>query len=380
MRHRRSVWPVLAPLLGLLIARAATPARALAAQGSAAQPATAATAAASMPALHHVGLNSVDPERAIAWYLRVWPTAKRTTVAGVPAIAADMFVMFHRVDRPPAGAWRPDLRRAEPQSAFWHIGAFTNTTDLAARLGPLGVPLLPLFTSPQDTVGVWRSGLAPYAGTLTAAQLAAAPPAPPAPPREGGFSYVVAPDGVLFEFTGGPGTRDALAHVHLFHEQPRCAARWYVEQLGMALPPTRAGAPQPPSGAGAAACQAAPSGEPSGEAGWPSLEPIGTIRQPAASVRLANGSLSWYPRQCVGTRCGGDQPLVPSRGQALDHVAFLVDGLDARLARLRRAGVTVLEGPYAFGATRAVMIEGPDRLAIELVERRGAPLPDGGRQ
>jgi hypothetical protein len=26
------------------------------------------------------------------------------------------------------------------------------------------------------------------------------------------------------------------------------------------------------------------------------------------------------------------------------------------------------------------MIEGPDRLAIELVERRGAPLPDGGRQ
>ena len=39
-----------------------------------------------------------------------------------------------------------------------------------------------------------RSGLAPYAGTLSAAQLAAAAPAPP---REGGFSYVVAPDGVL---------------------------------------------------------------------------------------------------------------------------------------------------------------------------------------
>jgi hypothetical protein len=57
--------------------------------------------AAAMPALHHVGLNSVDPERAIAWYLRVWPTATRTVVAGVPAIAADMFVMFHKVDRPP---------------------------------------------------------------------------------------------------------------------------------------------------------------------------------------------------------------------------------------------------------------------------------------
>ncbi|MDF1505414.1 VOC family protein, partial [Roseisolibacter sp. H3M3-2] len=124
----------------------------------------------------------------------------------------------------------------------------------------------------------------------------------------------------------------------------------------------------------AAACDEAPT---YGEAGWPSLEPVGTIRQPAASVRLANGTLSWYPRQCVGARCGADRPLVPSRGQALDHVAFVVDGLDARLARLRAAGVTVLEGPYAFGATRAVMIEGPDRLAIELVERRGAPMPRG---
>jgi catechol 2,3-dioxygenase-like lactoylglutathione lyase family enzyme len=232
----------------------------------------------------------------------------------------------------------------------------------------VGIVHLPLYTSARDSGSVWRSGLAPYAGTLTAGQLATAPPAPP---REGGFSYVVAPDGVLFEFTGGPGTRDALAHVHFFHEQPRCAANWYVEHLGMERPATRGDAPRAP----ATPCEA-----PYGEAGWPSLEPVGTIRQPSGGVRYANGSMSWYPRQCVGTRCGRDQPLAPSRGQALDHVAFAVDGLDATLARLRRAGVTVLEGPYAFGATRAAMIEGPDRLAIELVERRGAPLPSGGRE
>ena len=209
----------------------------------------------------------------------------------------------------------------------------------------MGIAHLPLYTSPRDSVGVWRSGLAPYAGTLTAGQLATAPVAPP---REGGFSYVVAPDGVLFEFTGGPGTRDALAHVHFFHEQPRCAANWYVEHLGMELPAARGDAPRAP----ATPCEA-----PYGEAGWPSLEPAGTIRQPSAGVRYGNGSMSWYPRQCVGTRCGRDRPLAPSRGQALDHVAFTIDGLDATLARLRRAGVTVLEGPYAFGATRAVMIE-----------------------
>jgi catechol 2,3-dioxygenase-like lactoylglutathione lyase family enzyme len=112
-----------------------------------------------------------------------------------------------------------------------------------------------------------------------------------------------------------------------------------------------------------------------GEAGWPSLEPIGTIRQPSGGVRYGNGSMSWYPRQCVNGRCGADQPLVRSRGQALDHVAFTVDGLDALLARLRRSGVKVLDEPYAFAGTRAVMIEDPDGLSIELIERRGAPVP-----
>jgi hypothetical protein len=111
----------------------------------------------SAPQLHHVGLNSVDPERAIEWYLKVWPSAKRTTVAGFPAVAADMLLLFTKVDRPLPGAWRDDLHRSEPQSAFWHIGANTNTTDMAPRLAAVGVNHLPLFTSPQDTLGVWRS-------------------------------------------------------------------------------------------------------------------------------------------------------------------------------------------------------------------------------
>src|SRR5437867_11164100 len=81
----------------------------------------------SMPQLHHVGLNSLDPDRAIAWYLRVWPAAKRTNVAGYPAVEADMLLLFNKVERPPPGAWRDDLHRSDPQSAFWHIGANTNT-------------------------------------------------------------------------------------------------------------------------------------------------------------------------------------------------------------------------------------------------------------
>ncbi|MDF2771799.1 MAG: hypothetical protein K0S86_1293 [Geminicoccaceae bacterium] len=323
--------------------------------------AQAPTRAAS-PELHHVGLNSVDPDRAIAWYLRVWPAAKRTVVAGQPGVAAEMLLLFNRVDRPPPGAWRPDLQRSEPQSAFWHIGATTNTTEMKPRLEALGVTHLPLFTSPDDTVGVWRSGLTPYAGTVSATQLASAPPAPP---RDGGFSYVVAPDGVLFEFTGGPGTRDALAHIHFYHEHPRCAANWYVEHLGMELPPDRDSSGKETPRKPWDPCEVA-----RGEPGWPSLERAGTIRQPSGGVRFANGAMSWYPRQCVGERCGRDLPLVPTRGQALDHVAFAVTDFAGLVERLRHARVKILLEPYAFGDVRAIMIEDPDGLAIELIEAR----------
>jgi len=78
--------------------------------------------------------------------------------------------------------------------------------------------------------------------------------------------------------------------------------------------------------------------------------------------------MSWYPRQCVEGRCGADQPLVPSRGQVYDHVAFTVENLDAWFARLTAEEVTILEEPHTFGGTRAFMIEDLDGLAVELVE------------
>lgn len=314
----------------------------------------------ALPALHHVGLNSVDPDRAIAWYLRAWPAASRTTIDGEPAIRGDMLLIFHKVNTPPSGAWSDSLHRSVSQSAFWHIGAFTNTTDIVTRLAAVGVKTLPLFVSPNDSVGVARSGLAPYAGILTAAQLA---DAPSAPPRDGGFSYAVAPDGVLFEFTGGANTKESFSHIHFFREHPLCSANWYVEHLGMELPPQRDSLGRESPRALWSPCKVA-----LGEAGWPSLERVGTIRMPSGAVRYANGSMSWYPRQCVATRCGRDTPLVPSRGQALDHVAFEVTALDAWYERLTRAGVKIIEKPHRFADTRAFMFEDPDGLAVEFVE------------
>jgi hypothetical protein len=85
--------------------------------------------------------------------------------------------------------------------------------------------------------------------------------------------------------------------------------------------------------------------------------------------------MSFYPRQCVNERCGKDEPLAPSRGQALDHVGFLVDDFEALLVRLRSGNVRIVAGPYPFGTTRAIMIEDPDRLSIELIDARGMQTP-----
>jgi 4-hydroxyphenylpyruvate dioxygenase-like putative hemolysin len=59
---------------------------------------------------------------------------------------------------------------------------------------------------------------------------------------------------------------------------------------------------------------------------------------------------------------------VSSRGHVADHLALSVADLDAWVAKLRREGVRFLEEPYALGDTRAVMIKGPSREALELVE------------
>jgi 4-hydroxyphenylpyruvate dioxygenase-like putative hemolysin len=78
-------------------------------------------------------------------------------------------------------------------------------------------------------------------------------------------------------------------------------------------------------------------------------------------VEFGDVVLTWYANQ-------GDAPLVSSRGQMQDHIALSVSDLDAWIAKLRGDGVRFLEEPYALGATRAVMIEGPSLEALELVE------------
>ena len=84
-------------------------------------------------------------------------------------------------------------------------------------------------------------------------------------------------------------------------------------------------------------------------------------RAPQIPLVFGDVSMGGYTRQAEAS-------LVSTRGHLADHVGLSVANLDAWVAKLRAENVKFLEQPYKLGDTRAVMIEGPSREALELVE------------
>ena len=52
----------------------------------------------------------------------------------------------------------------------------------------------------------------------------------------------------------------------------------------------------------------------------------------------------------------------------MDHIGISYPDLDVVMAHLAAKGVSIIEGPYSFGETRAVLIEDLDGMALELIE------------
>ena len=57
----------------------------------------------SAPGFHHLHLSSVDPEAAIAFYTRQFPTTSKATWGGLPALQSpnDVLILFTQVATPP---------------------------------------------------------------------------------------------------------------------------------------------------------------------------------------------------------------------------------------------------------------------------------------
>jgi hypothetical protein len=173
------------------------------------------------------------------------------------------------------------------------------------------------------------------------------------PTRQGGFGYLRGPDGAMIE-NAQSGTTERFNHVHMYHEHPRCAMEWYVTHLGATLPQGRGGAaPAPPAGGDCKTLAYAPPT-------WPSFAKTGFVRDPAGGVLFGDISISIRPWPGGG--------LVSTRGKLVDHWAVSTPDLTATVGRLKREGVKFLEEIHPWGTMRAAMIEGPDRIAIEIVE------------
>jgi catechol 2,3-dioxygenase-like lactoylglutathione lyase family enzyme len=358
------------PATAIVVAMwAFTPAREQVVTTAAAQaPAALPVQSLPLPGLHHVGLNVLDPAKSQQFYKTMWPQGQLTTFAGLPAYKADMYLLFTKVNRPAPGRWDMKARQSQQQSALWHIGFETQTptTVLKDRMKAANATVVPMFSSDKDSGSLWRAGEMGYGRNpiVTAEMMKTQAPGKQ---EEGGYAYFLGPDGELIEVGGGPGQEDLFHHVHFQHEQPWCAAQWYVDHLGFKKQQARNPAtrevrevpiPQP--------CNV-PVGPPS----WPSMQQQGTLRNPRVTVTLMDNLFSWYASNCQPGRCGpAAVKLVPSRGQVLDHVGLTYPDLDTHVARLRREGVKVLDGIHTWGGTRAAMIEDLDGLAIMLVERK----------
>jgi len=301
------------------------------------------------PGFHHLHLNSTDPDAAIEFYTRQFPTSTKTSWGGLPALACpnDVLVLFTRVGTAPP---------TSPQTAIWHFGWHVTDThaSLASYKSRTDVTLLPLYTTDEGGSVFVSSDTWPSVNRtpgLTKAQIAEAKASGVQPTRTGGFGYMKGPDDALVEYAGNhPAER--FNHVHFFHDDPFCAQLWYQRHLDA---PVFAGRTSE-TPLTEATC-AVPRGP---DRSWPALERQGMFRSPSAAVVFGDVAFPSYMRQ-------SDAPLVSSRGHLYDHIALSVADLDAWVARLRGEGVRVLEEPYKLGATRAVMIEGPSREAIELV-------------
>ena len=83
------------------------------------------------PGFHHLHLRSIDPDAAISFYTRQFPTASIGSWSEFPALLSpnDVMVLFDKVDEPPTNT---------PQSAIWHFGwHVTDSRAIVAAFVPV---------------------------------------------------------------------------------------------------------------------------------------------------------------------------------------------------------------------------------------------------
>ena len=302
------------------------------------------------PVFHHVHQNSTDPAAAIAGFQKMYPTLTKTTVGGFEGVqvASVVSILFTKVNT---------TAPTQPQSAFLrHVFSVPRARELVRHLRSVKMDVRPLYTLEGTAVDVssdtYQNGMTRAAYEETRAKGTLQPPT-----RTGGYIIFWGPENVLMEATERATLKEAAyALVDMWQDNSICAELWYRTHLNTPARAGRGGAPAPVYTE--ATCKV-PKSEPS----YPSVERVGTRRQPGGGATFGEVSLNWFVAQA-------DTPLAPTRGQLVDHIAVSVPSLDPWIAKLKAENVTFLQQPYRFGDMRAIMIEGPSRESIEIIEKK----------
>ncbi len=300
---------------------------------------------------HHIHLNSTNPKAAAAYYPKPFAlSATATTFNGFEAVkTGNVYVLFSKV------AATPQNELTGPQTSVWHFGWNTpNSRQYDEKFRAMGLTIAQMWDAADGKLVDMSSDTLP--GLPTQEQILEMRAKGTQPTRQGGFGYLRGPDGAMIE-NAQAGTTERFNHVHMYHEHPECAMQWYVEHLGARRPQGRgAGAAAPATSSTGGDCRTKTYAPPT----WPSFAKTGFVRDPAGGVNFDDISISIRP--------GPGGGLVSPRGKIVDHWAVSTADLDATVARLKRENVKFLEEIHPWGSMRAAMIEGPDHIAIEIVE------------
>lgn len=300
-------------------------------------------------AFHHVHLNAVNPSAAADYYPKAFPnTTTRTTYNGYEAAkTGTLYLLFTKV------ATTPQNELTGPQDSIWHFG--WNTPDSVAydkHFREMGLTIAQMWDGgpgdPNAKLVDMSSDVptAPGGGFATAEQMLAFHVNGTKGSGRGGFGYLRGPDGSMIE--NAQGNDEHFNHVHMYHEHPNCAMLWYRDHLGATIPAR--GLPPPGED-----CQSKTYAPPT----FPSFARGGFVR--------GGGSAGFGPVSILMQPWPGGG-LVSPIGHIVDHWALSTADLDKTVTRLKGENVKFLQEIHPWGNTRTAMIEGPDRVAIELVE------------
>jgi catechol 2,3-dioxygenase-like lactoylglutathione lyase family enzyme len=263
---------------------------------------------------HHVHLNVTDPARTIQFYSTVFG-AVPTKFAGVSdaLFTERSFILLRKVDAPPP---------SELQSGIWHIGwggvDVANEYEWLKKKGvPFHTPLTPL-RGPDNY-----------------------------------YMYISGPDRELIEINTMGHHR--FGHVHLFAADVNQTAQWYADNLGVELRAREV--PKPKDMVAARGV-------------WGNAFRCDNVLLIVYGKPDMEPKPEWWP----------DPPLrsmVPTRGRAIDHIAFSYRSIEPVFERMKKAGVRIVEPIRTSEEYRlkSFFVEAPNGVLVEIVEAK--PIPEG---